>query len=324
MAGSPTITSEAQDDRTNALVAALDSSDEGDEVDESAGEKSEEGATETTTDETPTEGEGEEAEEEGKTEEDSSENIFNPEEENRELRQLLRSQKREIAIMKSKIERLSNRKTQSPSPQKTTQSSYEEDLFGEGEGEKSPESEQLPEKEQEEELSPLESAQLRIQQIAEARGPILDALVEAMELNPKYGDVAEVCSQSNFEDMFEYMGQAIAKDKGVDPVLAAAEAEATVWAMRNPYRFMYDLIKKHHPTYKANSEGAKTKKATPDKATTPDKKEPVKAPSSIAGVPGKSVADNAWTAARIDEMDETELTEVPPKIYDKYLRGELD
>ena len=65
------------------------------------------------------------------------------------------------------------------------------------------------------------------------------------------------------------------------------------------------------------------KEGEAEKAAAP-KKEPVKAPSSIAGMTGKTTAENSWTAARIDEMDETELTEVPPKIYDKYLRGELD
>ena len=200
------------------------------------------------------------------------------------------------------------------------QSQVEKDLFGD----EVETTDETPEPEKEE-LSPLEIAQASIQQIAEVRGPILDTLVEAMELNPKYSDVAEVCSQANFEDMFEAMGKAIGQQKGVDPMLAAAEAEAAVWKMRNPYRFMYDLIKKHHPAYITKSEGAIDKKeGATEKSATPVKKEPVKAPSSIAGMTGKTTAENAWSSARIDEMDEQELGEVPPKIYDKYLRGELD
>ena len=321
MADGPTITAEAQDDGTDELLAALDSSNKGvaedftGEEDGSQGDKGEEGVAEKAPEEKGDEGEETPKEGEDTSKETTKEATFDSTEENRELRQLLRAQKRELAIMKSKIERLSNRK---PQATETKQTQVERDLFGDEETT----TETTPEKE---ELSPLETAQLEIQKVAEARGPILDALVEAMELNPKYSDVAEVCSQANFEDMFEAMGKAISQQKGTDPVLASAEAEAAVWKMRNPYRFMYDLIKKHHPAYIAKSEGAKDKKeGEADKSATPAKKEPVKAPSSIAGMTGKTTAENAWTAARIDEMDEQELGEVPPKIYDKYLRGELD
>ena len=322
MVDGPTITGEAQDDGTDELLAALDSSNKGVAEDFTGEEdaKSAEGneAKEESLEKAP-DGEGDKKEGEGEKEvpvkEDSKEAAFDKNEENRELKQLLRAQKRELAIMKSKLDRLANRKPQAPSPK---QSQTEHDLFG---PEETPE-EPPPEKE---ELSPLELAQADIQQIAEVRGPILDALVEAMELNPKYSDVANVCSQANFEDMFEAMGKAISQQKGVDPVLAAAEAEAAVWKMRNPYRFMYDLIKKHHPAYIAKSEGAIPKKeGVTEKSAVPVKKEPVKAPSSIAGMTGKTTAENAWTAARIDEMDEQELSDVPTKVYEKYLRGELD
>ena len=115
MVDGPTITHEAQDDGTDELMAALDSSNKGvadeftGEEDESTGDKSTEGASKEAD-----AGEGDKAKEgegegEGTVKEDAKEATFSKDEENRELRQLLRAQKRELAIMKSKIERLANR-----------------------------------------------------------------------------------------------------------------------------------------------------------------------------------------------------------------------
>jgi hypothetical protein len=111
------------------------------------------------------------------------------------------------------------------------------------------------------------------------------------------------------------VGEEIARREGKDPSLAALEVEAAVWKMANPYKYMYGIIKQYHPKY-ADKEG----KAP----ATPTTNEPKKTPTSLANVPGKTSSKNAWNSARIDEMSVEELDSVPPDIYDKYLRGELE
>ena len=169
-----------------------------------------------------------------------------------------------------------------------------------------------------EELSPIEMATKELSTIAQVKGPILETLIEVMEMNPKYPDVRDVCSQNNFQDMFDTVGEAIAAKEGKDAGLAALEVEAAVWKMPNPYKYMYDLIKQYHPKYAGKEE---KKEAVPGtKAPTA----PKPTPTSLANVPGKTSGSNKWTSARIDELDEMDLNSVPPDIYDKYLRGELE
>lgn len=228
-------------------------------------------------------------------------------EQNRELRQILRAQKRDIQILQAKLDRVEKRSAQATKVVEKKTDDYT-NLFGPEEGGK----EETP-PETQEELSQIELVQRELSTIAQVKGPILDTLVEVMEMNPKYSDVREICSQSNFQDMFDSVGEAIAAKEGKDPSLAALEVETAVWKMPNPYKYMYDLIKQYHPRY-AGKQEAKAQAAPVAKQT----------PTSLANVPGKTTSKNAWTAARIDELDEMELNSVPADIYDKYLKGELD
>ena len=262
-------------------------------------------STETPEDESGEDEEKEESEEstdeDKKTEgEDGKEEVADPlsdiAEQNRELRQILRQQKKDMVIMQSKLDRLGKKAV--------TTKTDEEELFGKDES-----------KEAEQELSEVELVQNELTQLAQTKSSVLDTLVEIMELNPKYEDVRQVCSQSNFADMFNSVGEAIAEKEGTDSTLAAMQAELAVWRMPNPYKYMYGLIKKYHPSYVTKEE---------EKEVKPKETKPKKTPTSLANVPGKSVADNKWTSARIDEMPETELDTVPEDIYEKYLAGDLD
>lgn len=242
-------------------------------------------------DEEPTD---EDQEEEGAEEEETPDPLLSIEEQNKELRQILRQQKKDMVIMQSKLDRLGK---------KAAAKTDEEELFGEDEP-----------KDTGEELSEIETIQSQLTELAQVKAPVLDTLVEIMELNSNYSDVRQVCSQSNFADMFAAVGDAMAEKEGADPTLAAMQAELSVWKMPNPYKYMYDLIKKYHPSY--------IKKATKEKKV--EKKLPDKTPTSLANVPGKTEGDNKWTAARIDEMPETDLDQVPDEVYEKYLAGDLD
>jgi hypothetical protein len=231
------------------------------------------------------------------------------EEQNRELRQILRQQKRDMEVMRQKLNRVEKRSIEAT--KKVEEESDESALFGK----ETPKKEATP---AQDDISPIEAVQHELAQIAKVKGPVLDTLLETMELSPKYPDVREVCSQANFDDIFEAIGQAVAEKEGKDASLAALEAEAAVWKMPNPYKYMYGLVKQYHPKFVGRQP-----KTEDDKAK-PAGKKPADAPSSIANVPGKGAPTNSWTAARIDEMDEMELHKVPPEIYEKYLAGELE
>jgi hypothetical protein len=159
----------------------------------------------------------------------------------------------------------------------------------------------------------------------------LENLLEVMRVTDKYGDVDDVVSQEHFDDMIEAMARAYVAEKGgkLEDVIKGVEAE--VWATKNPYKLMYDNIKRYHPDYKAapakgDGEGKdeddkeKSGKGGKEKGKGLDIE---KIASSIHEVGGGSSGTGGWTAARIDELDELELDQVPKDIYDKYLKGEL-
>jgi hypothetical protein len=290
------------------LVELLEPTGDDSEVDEETGtvveaketEDEEVKSTETPEDEPTKDDETKEDEEptdEDKEEEDKEDKVdplLDLEEQNRELRQILRQQKKDMDIMQSKLTRIEKRSA------KATEDA-DEILFGD---EKKPD--------EEAELSELETIQNELTALAQTKAPILETLVEAMELNPTYADVRQVCSQANFSEMFSAVGDALHEKEGIDPILAAMQAEVAVWKMPNPYKYMYDIIKKHHPSY------------VEQEAKPKDKKLPDKPPTSLANVPGKAEAVSKWTSARIDEMPEEDIGTVPDDIYQKYLEGDLD
>ena len=218
------------------------------------------------------------------------------EQQNKELRQLLREQMKEMVVLKAKVGRVET-------GLKDTMLEDEKELPA---------------------LSDVEQLQASIAQMGQDKGTLFETLVEAMEAKPEYADIRQVCSREHFDDIFEEVGKAVAIKEGVDPVVAQLALEAEVWQMDNPYKYMYEIIKEHHPTY-AEEEPAKEDPKKEEPAEPAKKKEPVEAPTSIASV-GGSDADtkSGWTAKRIDTLDEDELDKVPNEIYQKYLRGELE
>ena len=225
-------------------------------------------------------------------------------EEVKDLRQMVRTSKRELTVTQAKLERLGERPAR-----KEARDEDDDDDEDEGKG-----------KEKEESLSTVEKLQGAIAHVGATKGAALDILLETMEQNSKYEDIREVCSRGNFDDIFEVIAAEATKDGGnLDETLL--EVELNVWNKSNPYKYMYDLIKKYHPTY-AKKEGA----AEPgDKKKEEGKdKTPVKAPGTIADKGGDSNLKSGWTAKRIDDLPEDELHTVPKEIYDKYMYGELD
>lgn len=244
--------------------------------------------------------------------------------ENAALRQQLREQRREMAIMNAKLNRIANRKPAAPAQPK-------DDFDDEDE----PGDQPAP-AEPEDKPTGVELLQEQLTAVAQVRGGALAEMVELMSLNPKYEDVETVCTRERFDDLFEMAAAHEAKTNGVDPVEAAMELELKVWQMTNPYRYMYDMIKSYHPDFvkAAPADNKATPKPTdktdvkgepPSDAAKARGNEPKPSPTSAYDIPGGgSKAHGGWTAERIDEMPEEDLHKVPEDVYESYLRGELD
>lgn len=230
------------------------------------------------------------------------------EEQNNSLKQLLREQKKQMALLSARVGR----------GEATTKAK--------GDGVTNILDEDEDEEKKEQPLSAIEQLQNEIVMIGQVKGPVLETLLETMELNPNFTDVKEVCSRTNLDDVIEVIASEISVENNADPVETALAIEAKIWAKPNPYKFMYDLIKKNHPKY-AKPPEKKADEKSKDEDKPKDEKKPTeekKAPGTIVKVPGTDEKSSGWTAARIDAMDESELTKVPKDVYEKYLRGELD
>jgi len=215
---------------------------------------------------------------------------YDPAEEISELRQFLREQKREIATLKAKGDRLE----QQGQEVTTDENDYEEE-----EKEKTPV-----------QLSIIENLQEEIHTIGQERAGSLDIMVDAMAETQKYNDIKQICTRQNFDDIFEMIaGEIVNKEGGnFDEVILGVEAE--VWRMSNPYKYMHGLIKEYHPKFTATETAAKTRT-------------PVDAPPSVVGMGGSGGSTSGWTAAKIDSMPEDLLHTVPKEVYNSYMAGKL-
>lgn len=138
-----------------------------------------------------------------------------------------------------------------------------------------------------------------------ARNQQLETMLELMELSPQYQDVKQVVTRKRFDDIVEQLARVKVTKEGGRLVDAVTSIEDEIWGMTNPYKYMYGKIKEFHPDY--------------------GKKKDDEAPTDIHDIPGgKNLKDaGAWTAAKIDALEENELDQVPAEIYQKYLRNEL-
>ena len=278
------------------LTSALEDSKEGEESKETGKEETE-----------GEEGKEEEKEEKKEGEEKEPDSIELLQGEIKDLRQMVRTSKRELTITQAKLERLGEKSAR-------TKARDEDD---EDEGEELDEGEK-GKKEEKESLSAVEELQRSISNVGASKGAALDVLLEAMEQNTKYKDIREICSRENFDDIFEVIASEATKDGGnFDQTLL--EVELSVWNKPNPYRYMYNLIKKYHPSYAGKEVVAGPGDKKEDKASIK-----VKAPGTIADKGGDSNIKGGWTAKRINDLPEGELHTVPKEIYDKYMRDELD
>ena len=211
-----------------------------------------------------------------------------------ELRQFIREQRKEIAAMRAKLSRV-----------KET-----EEVDDEGNPKVV--------------FSSLEKLQMELHNVALAKAPILEVLAEAMEANPKYSDIYEVCTKTHFDDIFEMAATTISRNEGRDFNEVLLQLELEVWKKPNPYKYMYGLIKENHPKYKGKEEVKKPSLAPKPPETAKKILEAKAAPGSIASAgAGENLGTGTWTSAKIDQMDESELHRIPGEIYKKYMQGKL-
>lgn len=303
------VVEELEDDDLDELESAMNPQEEASTEEEEVKEEETKSEEETVEAEAEAE-EKAEAEAEAKTEETEETEEATEEEsvdlaqENLRLHNLTRSQAKELAFLKSRMERLEKAVVTEPE-----------------EGEEPPPP------------SRIEELQAEINQIAQAKGPSLEVLIESMSQNPKYADVHEVCSQENLNFIIGAASDALAVQENRDAVEIGLELEAAIWSERNPYAVIYDLVKSYHPAYKKveetetseKKEEAQVADGKTEKVEEKTVKEPVAAAKSIADAgKGTKTSLAGWTAARIDEMDEFEIAKVPEDVYEKYMQGQLD
>jgi hypothetical protein len=153
----------------------------------------------------------------------------------------------------------------------------------------------------------------------------LNEMVAIMELNPTFTDVRQVCTQGNLDDIVDAFSKFYVKENGGDAKEIAARMEQEIWNEVNPYKRIYELVKTYHPKYAKKEELAKAD----DKGKAPEKKADAKDINPSAATLGASgggsgAGNGGWTAAKIDALDEDELSTVPKDIYEKYLANQLN
>ena len=210
-----------------------------------------------------------------------------------ELRQFIREQRKELAAMKAKLGRVKEK------------------------GEVDDEGNTVVT------YTPLENLQIELHNVAIKRSDALVDMVELMELNPKFEDVKEVCTKSNFDDIFEMAATTISRNENRDFNEVLIQLELEVWKKANPYKYMYGIIKENHPKYKGK-EAPKPAATTKPPETAKKVLEAKEAPGSIAALgAGDNLSSGVWTAAKIDDLEENELHQVPKDVYQKYMMGKL-
>lgn len=217
-----------------------------------------------------------------------------------ELRGLLRDQKQESTLLKQRLARVDKRTSK---------------VIDEETGE---------EKDIEEDMTPIEELMQEKEGVMTARGGQLDVLLQQMTETQKWSDVGVVVSTDRFNDVVDTIADHVTKEQGGNYEERRLEVEVSIWKMSNPYKYMYDVIKKYHPDFAVKEETEKKTVEEKTETTAETKpKVPVKETTSIGNLKGGS-DKGGWTAKRIDGMDEDELDTVPKDIYQKYLRNELD
>ena len=265
---------EAVNDQTgteeeDTLAAALDSTDEDDSaIDESSKSVEKE----------------KEAEDDDESTEEAETELQRLQRQNDELKTMIRASSRDFRIMQEKLNRIERLSTkQAATTNQVNRDAFDDEDEDDDGGIDSSNTGQA-ESAAPPKLSRVDELQAEIAQIAEAKKGTFDIMLDMIEETKAYADVRTVCSQGNFNEIFDAVGEKVADDVGMDPLEASLEVERSVWEKPNPYKYMYKLIKKYHPDYAQAGENAERSAET--KQSEKAVKEPKPTPSSIANLSG--------------------------------------
>ena len=176
------------------------------------------------------------------------------------------------------------------------------------------------------ELSRVDRLEAEISKIADTNAGILDIQLDTLAGTKEFSDVKEVCSQDNFRDMVAAIADALTSRQGGNYAERYLEVELSIWSRPNPFKYMYELIKTHHPKYAKATPGGKETPPKDGETHKPEQRKPeaTDAPGSIQDVgTGAATTHSGWTAAKIDALPEDELHTVPEDVYELYMQGKL-
>ena len=152
-----------------------------------------------------------------------------------------------------------------------------------------------------------------------------EEFLDMMRYTEAFKDVDSVCTPERVADIIDMASARLAKEHNILPAVAELSVQRSLYSMTSPYKYLYNLIKGYHPDFKKPAQEAKPPEPkTPAAPAAPAKTPtPANAPSSVVAVPKDTKMATGWTAARIDALDEDELSKVPSDVYEKYMRNEL-
>lgn len=152
-----------------------------------------------------------------------------------------------------------------------------------------------------------------------------EEFLDMMRYTEAFKDVDSVCTPERVADIIDMASARLAKEHNILPAVAELSVQRSLYSMTSPYKYLYNLIKGYHPDFKKPAQEAKPPESqTPAAPAAPAKTPtPANAPSSVVAVPKDTKMATGWTAARIDALDEDELSKVPSDVYEKYMRNEL-
>ena len=97
--------------------------------------------------------------------------------------------------------------------------------------------------------SEVETLEQEVKAIHDSKDSIFDMQLDVMSESKRYSDVLEVCSDSHISDILDAATKQVAKDQNMDYHTASLSVEKFVWSQKNPYKYLYGLIKEYHPKF---------------------------------------------------------------------------
>jgi hypothetical protein len=144
----------------------------------------------------------------------------------------------------------------------------------------------------------------------------LNNLYQVMSVNPNFPGFEEVLSVENQNAIIRDYGRAFASENGVSQTEAEQAVYRGIMAQPNPLLWYYEKITANYYESPKAEETVKKEVKTQTASIAPPSLGNASASLEVSG-------NNSWTMKRLDAMSESQLSQVPEEIRDKYLAGNL-